>query len=80
MKDIFPKLRWPIGRYCHKYNNFYENDNYLWKSVRCEVAKEVDCDISISEFERQSGYYVNLCTNNQRKGTEQLIPVQQDTW
>ena len=38
------------------------------------VAKVLDCDIVVSEFELVSHYYINFQTNTHGKGMNPLIP------
>ena len=39
------------------------------------MVNVLQCVLEISEFELQSGYYVNLQTNNLVKGMKPLIPT-----
>ena len=39
------------------------------------VAKVLDCDIVVSEFELQSCYYVNFPINTLRKGMNSFVPT-----
>ena len=40
------------------------------------MAKELDCDLEVSEFELQSQYYVHFRTNTFRKGMNPHIHPQ----
>ena len=47
----------------------------LYRGSRCGViAKELDCGLEVSEFERQSRYYVYFRTNTLEKSINHLIP------
>ena len=51
-----------------------ESTHTHWGASRDVVAKVLDCDIIVNEFELQSHYYVHFRTNTVEKGMNPLIP------
>ena len=59
----------------HKYLlAHFPGENKLWLEMsRGLMAKVLDCDLQVSEFEFQSRYYIYFQTNNLREGMNPLI-------
>ena len=48
---------------------------FFWESIRAVVANLLDCDITISEFEHNSRYYILVQTNTVYGGARGVMVI-----
>ena len=71
LKNMSVRNQWPKGKFASKSNS----EKHVWQYIHCVLAKVLDCDLEVGEFELQSRNYVHFRTNILRNSIELLFDL-----